>query len=183
MNVNELPLLGAFEINPTIYEDKRGYFFEWFNLKKFKEQTGIGFQPVQFNCSKSSKGVLRGMHFQQAPHAQSKLIAVTKGEIQDVIIDVRSDSPTFGQHFSTILSEEKKNQLYVPKGFAHGFLVLSKDAEIFYAIDDFYSPKSEGGIRHNDPKIKINWRLNESEIILSDRDKTYADFHAAEIKY
>lgn len=176
MKITELPLADAFEINPLIHNDNRGYFFEWFNMGKFQQLTGYKFQPVQFNCSKSTKGVLRGMHFQQAPHAQSKLIAVTKGEIQDVIIDIRDDSPTFGQHYSTVLSAKKKNQLFVPKGFAHGFLVLSEEAEIFYAIDDFYAPESEGGIRHNDPNLNINWMLEDSEIILSDRDKTYAKF-------
>ncbi|MEP2277006.1 MAG: dTDP-4-dehydrorhamnose 3,5-epimerase [Reichenbachiella sp.] len=183
MIVKALPLSGAFEISPEIHTDKRGYFFEWFNMEKFQKETNVSFQPLQFNCSKSTKGVLRGMHFQRTPHAQSKLVAVTKGEIQDVIIDVRKDSPTFGQHYSTILSESNKNQLFVPKGFAHGFLVLSEEAEIFYAIDNFYAPDYEEGVCYNDPELKINWMLDENEIILSDRDKTYASFTNASLKF
>ena len=182
MKVVELPLAGAFEISPTVHKDKRGYFFEWFNQRNFREITGVDFNPIQFNCSKSTKGVLRGMHFQKSPHAQAKLVTVTNGEIQDVIIDVREDSPTFGEHFSTILSESKKNQLYVPKGFAHGFLVLSEEAEIFYAIDNFYAPDHEDGICYNDPLLNINWLLDNSELVLSDRDKKYSAFTNAPIK-
>ncbi|MEP3388230.1 MAG: dTDP-4-dehydrorhamnose 3,5-epimerase [Reichenbachiella sp.] len=176
MKIERLSLNGAFHLQPNILEDHRGYFFEWFNQRIFREQTGIDFQPKQFNCSRSTFGVLRGMHFQKQPHAQSKLVTVTKGEIQDVIIDLRQDSPTFGKHFSVILSEKKKNQLFVPKGFAHGFLVLSEQAEIFYAIDDFYAPNFEDGLCHNDENLKIKWVLDEKDIILSERDKTYSAF-------
>lgn len=183
MKIESLELEGAYQIEPTVYNDKRGYFFEWFNLKAFKEKTGIAFTPIQFNCSKSTKGVLRGMHFQFAPHAQAKLITATKGEIQDVIIDIRKGSPTFGKHFSTILSEEKKNQLFVPKGFAHGFLVLSKEAEIFYAIDNFYTPDHEGGISYSDSELKIDWLLDDNEIILSERDKAYGDLQKATLNF
>ncbi|UXX80618.1 dTDP-4-dehydrorhamnose 3,5-epimerase [Reichenbachiella carrageenanivorans] len=183
MKIEALPLSGAFLINPTIHNDKRGYFFEWFNIQTFESKTGIDFKPVQFNCSKSAKGVLRGMHFQTPPHAQAKLVTATKGEIQDVIIDLRKKSPTFGQHYSTILSEEKKNQLYVPKGFAHGFLVLSKEAEIFYAIDNFYAPDHEDGVCYNDPTLNINWMLDEEELILSDKDKIYSAFASAPLNF
>ncbi|SMD34305.1 dTDP-4-dehydrorhamnose 3,5-epimerase [Reichenbachiella faecimaris] len=183
MKIEALPLSGAFQISPKIHIDNRGYFFEWFNQEGFKKETGVSFQPVQFNASKSTKGVLRGMHFQVAPHAQAKLVTATKGEIQDVIIDVRKDSPTFGQHYSMILSESKKNQLYVPKGFAHGFLVLSEEAEIFYAIDNFYAPQYEDGICHDDQELKIDWLLDKNEIILSDRDKKYGAFKSAILEF
>ena len=182
MKIEELPLKGAFHLEPNILKDHRGYFFEWFNQKVFKDQTGINFQPKQFNCSRSTYGVLRGMHFQKQPHEQSKLVTVTKGKIQDVIIDLRKDSPTFGSHFSVILSEDKKNQLFVPKGFAHGFLVLSDQAEIFYAIDDFYAPNFEDGLCYNDPLLKIKWEIAENEIILSERDKTYGGFEDSAMK-
>ncbi|WP_422361202.1 dTDP-4-dehydrorhamnose 3,5-epimerase [Reichenbachiella sp.] len=182
MKIEELPLKGAFHLEPNILKDHRGYFFEWFNQKVFKAQTGINFQPKQFNCSRSTYGVLRGMHFQKQPHAQSKLVTVTKGEIQDVVIDLRKDSPTFGQHFSVVLSERKKNQLFVPKGFAHGFLVLSEQAEIFYAIDDFYAPSFEDGLCYNDPLLKIKWEIDENEIILSERDKTYGGLEGSAMK-
>jgi len=173
MEVKSTNLLGAFAIQPKLFHDNRGYFFEWFNAKKFKNETGIDFSPVQFNSSKSTKGVLRGLHFQEDPTAQTKLVGVTQGAIQDVIVDLRVGSPSFGQHYSEVISEEKKNQLFVPKGFAHGFLVLSESAEIFYAIDDFYSPQCEGGIMYNDKDLKIDWHLGERDIILSDKDKVY----------
>lgn len=183
MTIEELSLPGAFQIDPVLHHDKRGFFYEWFNTKSFEKETGIIFKPVQFNYSKSTRGVLRGMHFQLPPHAQTKLVTVTKGEIQDVIVDLRQGSPTFGKHFSIILSEEKKNQLYVPKGFAHGFLVLSDEAEIFYAIDEFYAPDYEGGICHNDSSLGIKWKLEQSKIIISDRDKTYSAFESTSFNF
>lgn len=183
MKINKLPLEGAIEIAPTIHEDNRGYFFEWFNRDRFQELAGIEFSPVQFNCSKSTRGVLRGLHFQLYPHAQAKLITATKGEIQDVIVDVRDGSDTYGQHYSTILSEDKKNQLFIPRGFAHGFLVLSEEAEIFYAIDNFYAPEFEGGICHNDPALNIQWMTDDKDIILSERDKTYSAFNSASFNF
>lgn len=173
MKLNSLELKGAYELEPSLFTDKRGYFFEWFNKQKFKNETGLDFNPVQFNCSKSSKGVLRGLHFQHSSHAQAKLITATRGEIQDVIVDLRNGSPTFRAHYSTILTEQNKKQIYIPKGFAHGFLVLSDEAEIFYAIDNFYAPDHEGGVAYNDPEINVSWQLEETQIILSEKDKTY----------
>lgn len=173
MSIKSINLEGAFAIQPKLFHDPRGYFFEWYSSKKFEEETGIVFTPVQFNSSKSTKGVLRGLHFQENPCSQSKLVAVTQGEIQDVIVDLRVGSPTYGQHYSEILTEEKKNQLFVPKGFAHGFLVLSETAEIFYAIDDHYSPEHEGGILYNDKDLGIKWLMEEKDILLSDKDKIY----------
>lgn len=173
MGIKSINLEGAFAIQPKLFHDPRGYFFEWYSSKKFEEETGIDFTPVQFNSSKSTRGVLRGLHFQENPCSQAKLVAVTQGEIQDVIVDLRVGSPTFGQHYSEILTEEKKNQLFVPKGFAHGFLVLTETAEIFYAIDDHYSPKHEGGIMFNDKDLGIEWLMEEQDILLSDKDKIY----------
>lgn len=173
MDIKSLELTGAFSVQPKLFEDQRGYFFEWLNSKKFEGETGITFQPIQFNSSKSTRGVLRGLHFQNNPSSQAKLIGVTQGKIQDVIVDLRVGSPSFGKHYAEILDNERKNQLFVPKGFAHGFLVLSEEAEIFYAIDDYYSPNDEGGIMYNDPDLSIDWLIDENEIILSEKDKLY----------
>ena len=176
MTITQLPLLGAYSIEPKLFRDNRGYFFEWLNTEKFQNETNTNFIPVQFNSSKSSKGVLRGLHFQLNPTSQAKLVAVTEGAIQDVLVDLRMGSPTYGQHHSEVIDHEKKNQLFIPKGFAHGFLVLSEAAEIFYAIDDFYSPSDEGGLLYNDPDLKIEWMLPDNEIILSEKDKVYKPF-------
>lgn len=170
MIVNPLDLEGAYYLEPKIFHDDRGFFFEWFNKERFKELTGTDFKVVQFNYSRSTKGVLRGLHYQLNPAAQSKLIAVVKGTIQDVIVDVRKDSKTFGQHHSVILTEEKRNQLFVPKGFAHGFLVLSEEAEIFYAIDNQYSPEHDSGISYKDPDLGIKWDIDPNLIQVSEKD-------------
>ncbi|MEQ9285702.1 MAG: dTDP-4-dehydrorhamnose 3,5-epimerase [Cyclobacteriaceae bacterium] len=171
MMIKPLDLDGAFYLEPQLFHDNRGFFFEWFNQERFKALTNIEFKTVQFNYSRSTKGVLRGLHYQLNPMAQSKLVAVVKGEIQDVIVDVRKNSRTYGQSYSVILNEEKKNQLYIPKGFAHGFLVLSDEAEIFYAIDNPYSPEHDSGISYNDSNLGISWELDFREIIVSDKDK------------
>lgn len=183
MEVKDIGLQDALAIQPRLFEDNRGYFFEWMNTNRFKEMTGVDFKPIQFNSSKSSKGVLRGLHFQNDPNSQAKLVAVTQGSIQDVIVDCRLGSPTYGKHYSEILTEEKKNQLFVPKGFAHGFLVLSETAEIFYAIDDFYAPDSEGGLMYNDPALNIQWELDDSQILLSDKDKLYQPFENKDFNF
>ncbi|MFY0650464.1 MAG: dTDP-4-dehydrorhamnose 3,5-epimerase [Cyclobacteriaceae bacterium] len=171
MIVTPLELEGAFYIEPKIFHDNRGFFFEWFNQEKFNKLSKVNFGTVQFNYSKSTRGVLRGLHYQLNPAAQSKLVGVVKGEIQDVIVDVRKSSKTYGKHYSIILNEEKRNQLFVPEGFAHGFLVLSEVAEIFYAINNPYSPENEGGINYNDPALSIKWELKEEEFIVSDKDR------------
>jgi dTDP-4-dehydrorhamnose 3,5-epimerase len=183
MKLEALELAGAYYIEPKLHYDARGYFFEWFNQEEFKNKTGINFQAVQFNYSKSQRGVLRGLHFQLNPKSQGKLVAVTKGEIQEVIVDLRKDSPTFGKSYSIILSEEKRNQLFIPKGFAHGFLVLSEIAEIFYAVDEGYAPEVEGGIMYNDAAVGVEWELGESEMLLSDKDKIYAPLEQADINF
>ncbi|MFT7032787.1 MAG: dTDP-4-dehydrorhamnose 3,5-epimerase [Cyclobacteriaceae bacterium] len=170
MIVKSLNLEGAYYIEPKMFYDDRGFFFEWFNKERFQELTGVEFNVVQFNCSRSTRGVLRGLHYQLNPAAQSKLIAVVKGTIQDVIVDVRKGSKTFGQHHSAILTEEKRNQLFVPKGFAHGFLVLSEEAEIFYAIDNQYSPEHDSGISYNDSDLGIKWDIDPERIKVSEKD-------------
>ena len=170
MKVEALDVEGAYYLEPKIFHDNRGFFFEWFNKERFQELTGIEFNVVQFNYSRSTRGVLRGLHYQLNPAVQSKLVGVAKGKIQDVIVDVRKDSKTFGQHHSAILTEEKRNQLFVPKGFAHGFLVLSEEAEIFYAIDNQYSPEHDSGISYKDPDLGIKWDIDPNLIKVSEKD-------------
>ena len=163
----ELPGLLIFE--PKVFADSRGYFFESYNEKIFKQQ-GITIRFVQDNQSSSSYGVIRGLHYQLNPYAQSKLIRVLSGSILDVAVDMRKGSPTFGRHFDIELSAENKKQLLVPKGFAHGFSVLSERAEVLYKCDEFYHKGSEGGIRFNDPALNIDWQIPPDKAIISDKD-------------
>jgi dTDP-4-dehydrorhamnose 3,5-epimerase len=165
------PLKDVWVFEPKLLHDERGYFFESFNLRNFEAATGLAPVFVQDNQSLSYYGVMRGMHFQKTPFAQAKLLRVLQGEVQDVVVDVRKDSPTFGQHFSIVLSAENKKQLFIPKGFAHGFLVLSDEAEFFYKCDDFYSPGYEASLLYNDPSLGIEWLVPEKDIITSDKDK------------
>ena len=171
MHVQSLELEGAFYLEPNIFEDERGYFMEWFNLDRFKSIINKDFNLVQFNYSKSHYGVLRGLHYQLKPNAQAKLVSVTRGVVQDVIVDIRKRSRTYGRYYSVELSAEKRNQLYVPAGFAHGFLVLSEIAEVLYAIDNPYAPDCESGIIYNDEEIGIEWKMESSQIILSEKDQ------------
>jgi len=170
MNIIKTNLEGCFEIDPHVIEDDRGYFYESFNVKTFKDATGINANFVQDNQSKSKKGVFRGLHFQVPPYAQAKLVRVVSGEVLDVAVDLRKGSPTYGEHHAVILSAENKKQFYIPRGFAHGFLVLSDTAEFFYKCDNYYHFPSDGGIRFNDPSLEIDWKMDESEIILSPKD-------------
>ncbi len=155
---------------PRVFEDNRGYFYESFNQNEFTQTTGIEAPFIQDNHSFSKRGVLRGLHFQKPPHAQSKLIKVVKGTIWDVVVDLRKDSPTFKQHAGFELSAENKHQLYVPQGYAHGFAVLSDTAEVLYKCDNFYAPQSESGIIYNDPELNIDWKLDQGSLIVSDKD-------------
>lgn len=157
-------------IEPPVFGDDRGYFFESFNAEKFRNQTGLKTVFVQDNESMSTRGVLRGLHFQTGNYAQTKLVRVIKGEVQDVVVDLRKESPTYGQHFSIILNETNKHQLYVPKGFAHGFLTLSEKAVFAYKCDTYYNKESEGGIIYNDKTLGIDWELPEDQIALSPKD-------------
>jgi dTDP-4-dehydrorhamnose 3,5-epimerase len=170
MKVIPTPLEGAFEIMPEVYEDERGYFFESFNREKFKEATGIDINFVQDNESFSSYGVIRGLHYQKEPYAQAKLVRVIEGEVLDVMVDIRKDSPTYGKHYSTILSGENKKQAFVPKGFAHGFAVTGKFARVVYKCNEFYHRTSEDGILYADPALNINWIIPEKDRILSQKD-------------
>lgn len=163
-------------LEPKIWEDHRGYFFESFSAKSWG-QLGLANEGfVQDNEAKSNKGVLRGLHYQLPPYAQSKLVRVIKGAVLDVAVDIREGSATYGQHYSIILSEENKQQLYVPRGFAHGYLVLRDDTIFAYKCDNFYTPDSEGGILWSDPTLAIEWALSPDEIIVSDKDKILPRF-------
>ena len=170
MKVIKTKLEGVVIIEPQVFFDDRGYFFESFSQQRFNEQVApITF--VQDNESKSSYGVLRGLHFQKSPFAQSKLVRVVKGKVLDVAVDLRKNSPTFGQYESVVLSEENKRQFFIPQGFAHGFAVLSEEAIFQYKCDNYYAPQSEGSVRWNDPTIAIDWQLPEKDIILSAKDE------------
>ena len=159
-------------IIPTVFGDEIGYFMETYNENDFKEE-GIDLTFVQDNQSKSSKGVLRGLHFQKGKDAQSKLVRVVKGRVLDVAVDIRKGSPTFGKYVAVELTEDNHRQLFVPRGFAHGFSVLSEEAIFQYKCDNYYEPKAEGGILWNDPQIGIDWLLPESDITLSEKDKKH----------
>ena len=161
----------CYVIRNEYHADERGYFFEAFNQKAFNDRTGLNVQFVQDNQSKSTKGVLRGLHFQTGNNAQAKLVRVLEGKVLDVAVDVRPGSPTFGEHMSVILSEENGIQFFIPRGFAHGFVVLSKTATFFYKCDNYYDKSSESGIIYNDPEIGIDWELPEEELVLSEKDR------------
>ena len=171
MKVTKINLQGCFIIEPIVYRDNRGCFFESFNQQKFHKKTGSTIHFVQDNQSISQRGALRGLHFQKGEYAQAKLVSVLKGSVLDVVVDLRKNSSTFGQHFSCILSEENKKQLFVPRGFAHGFSVLENDTIFSYKCDNYYNKESESAIIYNDPQLDIDWRLSENEIIVSERDK------------
>lgn len=179
MNFIATKLQGCYCIEPKIFNDHRGYFMESFNKKTFYEKTGQHIHFVQDNQSFSSKGVLRGLHYQVGEHAQSKLIRVLSGEILDVAVDMRPDSSTYGQHVSILLSSENQKQFFIPKGFAHGFLVLSDTATIFYKCDNFYNKESEGGIIYNDPTLNIDWQFSEAALIISEKDAVLPTFDKA----
>ncbi len=152
------------------FGDARGYFSETYNYRDLKS-SGVDIRFVQDNQSKSSRGVIRGLHFQNKPHAQTKLVRVLSGSILDVVLDLRKEKKTFGKIFQLEMSSEEGQQILVPKGFAHGFVVLSESAEILYKTDEFHSPESEGGILFNDPALNIDWKIPLSEMIISDKDK------------
>lgn len=171
MTVTQTPLEGCFVIEPRVINDDRGYFMESFNENRFEAETGHKVHFVQDNQSYSSRGVLRGLHYQAGEHAQAKLVRVLQGEVLDVAVDIRPGSVTFGKQFSIVLSAENQKQLFVPRGFAHGFLVLSETATFFYKCDNFYNKESEGGIIYNDPALGIDWNMPADSLIISDKDK------------
>jgi dTDP-4-dehydrorhamnose 3,5-epimerase len=171
MTIIPTPLADCFVIVPRVFNDGRGYFFESFNEKTFAEASGKHIHFVQDNQSYSTKGVLRGLHFQKGEFAQSKLVRVTKGEVLDVAVDLRTGSPTFGQHHAVRLSAENNHQFFVPKGFAHGFIVLSDDAIFQYKCDAYYNKQSEGGLHYADPALGIDWVLDKSEYLVNEKDE------------
>ena len=170
MNFIPTKLEGCFVIEPKIFNDERGYFLESYNEKTFQNGIGNQVQFVQDNQSFSSKGVLRGLHYQTGEHAQAKLVRVLQGEVLDVAVDVRPNSKTYGEHFSILLSAENQKQFFIPRGFAHGFLVLSDTATFFYKCDNFYNKESEGGLIYNDPSLNIDWKFPKEELIISNKD-------------
>ena len=179
MNFIPTKLKGCYLLEPKIINDERGYFMESFNEKTFQDGINHDVHFVQDNQSFSSKGVLRGLHYQTGNHAQAKLVRVLQGEVLDVAVDIRPDSDTFGQHVAVILSAEQQNQFFVPRGFAHGFLVLSETATFFYKCDNFYNKESEGGIIYNDKSLSIDWQFNEIKLIISDKDQVLPNLENA----
>lgn len=178
MEIIKTEFPGLLIIKPKVFEDTRGYFFESYNKSKLPEIENIGF--IQDNQSKSVYGTIRGLHYQLEPYAQSKLIRVLDGKILDVVVDLREKSPTYGKHFSIELSCKGKNQLFVPKGFAHGFSVLSKTSIVLYKTDQFYNPESERGINFNDPDLTIDWKIKNEDAIVSSKDKVLPPLKEAE---
>ena len=180
MKVTDTKIPDVKIIEPTVFEDERGFFFESFNHKKFEEAIGREITFVQDNHSKSSKGVLRGLHYQLPPHAQGKLVRVVQGAVFDVAVDIRKSSPTYGQWVAENLSAENKKQLWIPEGFAHGFFTLSETAEFLYKTTDFYSSASERSIRWNDPDIDVHWG-NGISFTVSSKDAATNAFSDAEL--
>jgi dTDP-4-dehydrorhamnose 3,5-epimerase len=170
MKFLETKLKGCYVIEPKIIQDDRGYFMESFNEKTFQNAIGKPIHFVQDNQSYSTKGVLRGLHYQTGEHAQAKLVRVLEGEVLDVAVDIRPDSETFGQYEALVLSAENQKQFFVPRGFAHGFLVLSETATFFYKCDNFYNKESEGGIHFSDESLAIDWLFELDELIISEKD-------------
>ena len=173
---------GLLIIETQRFGDSRGYFSETYNYRDLKS-LGVDIRFVQDNQSRSARGVMRGLHFQNAPHAQSKLVRVLSGAILDVVVDLRKDKKTFGKSFQLEMTSENSTQILVPKGFAHGFIVLSDSAELLYKTDEFHVPESEGGISFNDPALNIDWRIPVSEMIISDKDKKHPKLAEAKFNF
>jgi dTDP-4-dehydrorhamnose 3,5-epimerase len=178
MKIEQTPLDGCFVVHETVHGDARGYFIETFNQRDFNAATGLNIVFVQDNQSRSSKGVLRGLHMQRGAAAQAKLVRVLEGSVLDIAVDLRKDSKTFGQHYAIELTADNHKQFFVPAGFAHGFVVLSERATFFYKVDKFYEPGNEVGIMYNDADLNIDWKLSSDQIILSEKDKTLSSFAA-----
>ena len=182
MKIIETPIPGLLVIEPLVFADERGYFFESFNQNKFVENNLVS-NYIQDNESKSHYGVIRGLHYQLAPYAQTKLIRVVRGTVYDVAVDLRQGSPTFGKWHGIIVSASNKRQFYIPKGFAHGFSVLSEYAIFSYKCDDFYNPKAERGIRFDDPSLNIDWMLPKELQVISGKDHVHPFFADAEMNF
>lgn len=167
-------------IEPDVFSDSRGYFFESFSQRRFETLLGRSIDFVQDNESRSKEGVVRGLHYQRAPHAQSKLVRVTQGAILDIAVDIRYNSPTYGKYIAVELSAENHRQLFIPRGFAHGFVVLRGDAVVQYKCDDYYAPECEGTILWNDPQIAVDWQIDPAKVIVSQRDSEGKRFDPTE---
>ncbi|MFD2724774.1 dTDP-4-dehydrorhamnose 3,5-epimerase [Hyunsoonleella rubra] len=178
MRIETTGLEGCFVMAPHVFKDNRGSFFESYNEASFKEKTGISTKFVQDNQSISSKGTLRGLHFQKGEHAQAKLVRVIRGKVLDVCVDIRKESPTFGQHVSIILDDFENKQMYVPRGFAHGFLVLEDNTIFSYKCDNYYNKASESGIIFNDPTLNIDWQYPFDKLLLSEKDAILPTFQS-----
>ena len=176
MKIELTPLEGCFLLKPAVFEDNRGYFFESFNEKQFGEKIGRAIKFVQDNQSYSTYGVIRGLHGQSGEQAQAKLVRVLQGEILDVAVDVRKDSHTYGQSFSTLLSAENKHQLFIPEGFLHGFSVLSEEAIVLYKCNAYYNKNAEFGVRYDDPQLNIDWKIPNQKAIISEKDLSLSNF-------
>lgn len=182
MQLIKTSLAGVVVLEPRVFADERGYFFESFSQREFEKLVGkVDF--VQDNESCSGYGVIRGLHFQRNEYAQAKLVRVVKGKVLDVNVDIRKGSPTFGQHIAVELSEENKRQLFIPRGFAHGFAVLSEEAVFQYKCDNYYAPGFEGGIQYDDPALGIDWRIPVEKRILSDKDLKYRGLSESGVFY
>lgn len=181
MNVIKTDIEGVVIIEPKVFGDHRGYFFESFNAREFEAQTGQKIDFVQDNESKSCYGVVRGLHFQKGDKAQSKLVRVVSGAVLDVVVDIRPGSPTFGKYVSVELTAENHRQFFIPKGFAHGFAVLSPEAVFQYKCDEFYCPEAEGAIAWDDPALAIDWRIPAEDVVLSEKDKKHPRLKEAEL--
>ena len=181
MEVIKTAIDGVLIIEPKVFGDHRGYFFESFNEREFAAKSGVDVHFVQDNESKSCYGVVRGLHFQKGEHAQAKLVRVISGKVLDVAVDIRPGSPTFGKHVAAELTAENHRQFFIPKGFAHGFVVLSPEAVFQYKCDEFYCPEAEGAIAWDDPDVAIDWQIPASDVILSDKDRKHPRLKEAEL--
>ena len=181
MNYIEQSVKGVFVIEPKVFGDSRGYSYESFKQAEFDEHIGHHVEFVQENQSKSSKGVLRGLHYQKGDASQAKLVRVVKGSVLDVAVDIRKSSPTFGKYVAVELSEENNRQLFIPRGFAHGFLVLSDEAVFTYKVDNVYAPQADAGIMYNDPQVGIEWPKLDCEFLLSEKDTKHPLLKDAEV--
>ena len=181
MNVVETAIAGPVIIEPRVFGDARGFFYESFNQQAFNAATGTNLEFVQDNHSRSSKGVLRGLHYQLPPHAQGKLVRVVRGAVWDVAVDIRKDSPTFGQWVAETLTEDNHKQFWIPPGFAHGFVVLSESADFLYKTTNYYAPQSDRGIAWNDPDLDIAWPNLGMDFVLSDKDRQQPALRQAEV--
>lgn len=179
MELQQTTLKDCFILKPRIFQDERGFFSETYNKQTFKKVTGLEIDFVQDNQSISTYGVLRGLHFQLGPMAQSKLVRVVKGKVLDIIVDIRKNSETFGKHISVLLDDVEQKQLFVPRGFAHGFITLSETSVFAYKCDNFYDKTSEGGIIYNDATLGLDWHLPKEELIISEKDKQLPAFKEA----